>query len=278
MEAIKTFYENHPSNDGKMFMTNTYEPMRRLFDLGFANPGFTGKQSEFLALIKAGNPDQNGLPRWKTPASKAFYTRALLWFLLHYNKTKNVKKVDLALTSYTIEKTESKVVPENIPIEDIEAAIIAHFGSGSMEDIFIKVFQEMPSRLDYYDIKLDNFYAAKNYSTETGKLIMRDYTKTSQLHGEKKIRLSPELQALITASLAENPRENLIQFSNSDLSKAIRNLLKKSGFPNTSMNTLRHSVASKPGMTPDDRAVLAKTMAHRGETNLKYKRPPPTTK
>ena len=36
-------------------------------------------------------------------------------------------------------------------------------------------------------IKLDSFYAVKNYSTETGKLIMRDYTKTSQSHGEKKI-------------------------------------------------------------------------------------------
>jgi hypothetical protein len=265
MNTIKTFYENHPNNDGKLFMKNTFEPMKRLLDLGLSKPDFKGTQDEFIKLIEDN-------PKWASDATKSFYLRAVLWFLVHYLKAKNIKKVDKALSASTISKIENKPEIANIPIEDIQAGIQEYYGAGSMEDIFIQTFQAVPSRLDYYDIKIDDPEASKNYSTKTGTLIMKDYNKTAKNHGAKKVKLSPELQALINASLAENPREDLIIFGNADLSKAIRLILRKSGFPGTSLNTLRHSVASKPKMTPMERVELAKLMAHRPTKNLEYKR------
>ena len=259
---IENFYEKHELNTTETWYKNYFSPIKRLFEGVVEVPGFKGNQTNFIKYINE---------KYTTDATRNYYLRAYLWFLVNYAKAPDVKRVDDALNASNIARIQNKVVPANIPIEDIETAIIKEYGVGSIQDIFIQVFQAVPSRLDYLDIKLDNFYAEKNYNTETGILEMRNYTKTKKKE-TKSVKQSATLQALIKKSIAEDPREDLIVFSNKDLSKAVRNILEKSGFPGSSMNTLRHSMAS-PDMTPEARAKLSTLMGHRGETSLSYKRP-----
>ena len=269
---IDNFYASHEKSGDKNWMKNHHAPVSRLLkeclDLNDDLVHCLKSPKKVIKQIK---------DKYENPNTVKFYLQALLFLIDNYpelaDKVKREEYYDAWQASKVVKAEQDAEGPKisNIDIEEIDSAILKKFGKSSMEYLFIKWFREVPVRLDFFDVKIDDKSADKYLNTEKGEVVMTKYNKTDTHYGKKNIKLSDELMTMINASLEKLPRTDLFVFANGNPSKAVTNILKGAGLKG-SMNTIRHAVASVE-MTPEDRVKLSKKMGHSPTTSVAYKRP-----
>jgi hypothetical protein len=274
LQEINNFYESHEKAEDKNWLKNHQAPIKRLFDecldIGDDIVHCLKSPKKVIKQIK---------DKYENPNTVKFYLQALLFLIDNYpglaDKVKRDQYYDAWQASKVVKAEQDSEGPKipDVGLDVIDKAIVEKYGVDSMENLFIKWFMEVPTRLDFFDVKIDDKSADKYLNTEKGEVVMKKYNKTDDFYGKKNIKLSPELMVLIRKSLEKLPRENLLVFANGNPSKAVVNILKGAGLKG-SMNTIRHAVASVQ-MSPEERVKLAKKMGHSAETSVKYKRPKP---
>ena len=278
IEDIEAFYDNHENNTGPNFLKNHKAPVLRLL-----SDCLEIKNDIVPCLKPVDSVVKRIKQKWSNPNTRKFYLQALLFLVDQYpglaDKVNRQKYYDSWLASKVVKAESDAKAPEvpNVQIDEIQNAVDEQFGENSIESLYISMYREAPVRLDYQNIFV---YGSLNQVPEDTEkylvlqsktMFMRKYNKTNKKYGTKEAKLSPELMTKIKASLKKQPREQLFIFSNNNPSKAISNILRKSGIDG-SLNTLRHSVMSQD-MSPEDRVELAKVAGHATTTSVAYKRP-----
>jgi len=280
IQDAKEFFEKHPNNTTPNFKKNHQAPVLRILkdclDVKDDIVACLSNPREVIDKIKA---------KYQNPNTVKYYLQALLFFVDQYPELKQhvdrQKYFDFWQASKIIKAEEDKVVEpkQNIEYQDVQEKVYEKFGENSQEAIFIDFYKEAPVRLDFYDIHiykktkdLPQDLPDKYLNLETGRLFMKNYKKTAKKYGDKEIYLSADLMDKIKYNLKHHPRDMLFQFRNKDPSSAVKNLLKKAGFPKASMNDLRHSVHSQE-MSAEERVEMARRSGHAPTTSVAYKRP-----
>jgi hypothetical protein len=278
IEDIEAFYDNHPNNTTPNFIKNHKAPVLRLL-----SDCLEIKNDIVPCLKPVDSVVKRIKQKWSNPNTLKFYLQALLFLVDQYPSLKekvNRQKYFDAWEASKIKKAEfDEAAPKkpDVDINEIQTAVDKQFGENSIESLYISMYREAPVRLDYQNIFV---YGSLNQVPEDTEkylvlqsktLFMRNYNKTSKKYGTKEAKLSPELMTKVKASLKKQPREQLFIFSNNNPSKAISNILRKSGIDGGSLNTLRHSVMSQD-MSPEERVQLARVAGHAPTTSVAYKR------
>ena len=278
IEDIEAFYDNHENNTGPNFLKNHQKPVLRLL-----SDCLEIKNDITPCLKPVDKVVQKIKAKYPNPNTRKFYLQALLFLVDSYpglaDKVNRQKYYDAWEASKVLKAEKDAKAPEipNVDITEIQTKVDEQFGEGSMESLYISLYREAPVRLDYQNIFV---YGSLNQVPEDTEkylvlqsktLFMKSYNKTAKTYGTKEKKLSSELMTKIKASLKKQPREQLFIFSNSNPSKAISNILRKSGIDGGSLNTLRHSVMSQD-MSPEERVQLARVAGHAPTTSVAYKR------
>lgn len=282
IQQAKEFFENHPQNTTPNFKKNHQAPVLRLL-----NDCLEVQDDIVDCLSDAREVIDKIKNKYKNHNTIKYYLQALLFFVDSFPNLRDFVNRDEIFKAWQASKLtmiegeeERKKNIANIEYDDIKEKVYEKFGSNSQEALFIDFYEEVPLRLDFYDIKLfrntkdlpEDDVPPKYLNLETGRLFMKDYTKTKNKYGDKEVYLSKELMEKIKYNLKNKPREYLFKFKNKDPSAAIKTLLRQAGIINASMNTLRHSVHTKT-MTPEERIEMARRSGHAPETSLDYRRP-----
>ena len=280
IDDAKQFFERHPNNSTPNFKKNHQAPVIRLLKdcLDAQDDVVTclSKPQEVVDKVKS---------KYDNPNTVKFYLQALLFFVDQYpnlNKFVDRQKYFKAWQEAKVVKAQSdkdEAPKVNIEYDTIKEKVYRKFGVNSQEGVFIDFYKEAPVRLDFYDIHVYSKTkdipedVDKYLNLETGLLFMKNYTKTAKKHGDKNIYLSKELLDKIKYNLKHEPRDILFKFKNKDPSAAVKTLLRKAGFKDASMNTLRHSVHSQEDLTPEQRVEMARRSGHDPTTSVAYSRP-----
>ena len=277
VEDIEAFYENHPNNTTPNFIKNHQKPVIRLL-----HDCLDVKNDVVACLRPVDKVIQKVKQKYSNPNSLKFNLQALLFLVDGYpglaDKVNRQKYFDAWQASKVVKAEADAKAPEipDVNINEIQTAVDKQFGENSMESLYISLYRQAPVRLDYQNIMI--FGTLNQVPEGTDKylvlqsktLFMKSYNKTAKTYGTKEKKLSSELMNKVKASLKKQPREQLFIFSNNNPSKAISNILRKSGIDG-SLNTLRHSVMSQE-MSPEDRVELSKVAGHAPTTSVAYKR------
>jgi len=270
---IENFYASHEKSQDKNWLKNHQAPVVRLF-----NDCLDLKDNLVYCLRDPQKTINKIKESFPNPNTRKFYLQALLFLIDNYPDLSRQVKRDQFFDAWQaskvaqVEKTEEKRQDTpDVGIDEIDEAIFKKFGKKSMEYLFIRWFREVPTRLDFLDVKIDDKNADKFVDLNEGQVTMRKYNKTDKHYGLKNIKLSDQLMEMIKSSLEEIPRTDLFVFSNANPTKAVKQILKKAGIDG-SLNTIRHAVAST-NMTPEERVELSKKMGHAPTTSVAYKRP-----
>ena len=272
VQQVQDFYDAHEQNKTDNFLKNHSKPVLRLLNECLGVKG----NDVVKCLKKSKDVLEKVRTKYTNPNTIKFYLQSLIWLIDKYPGLYAAVPRDVYFKAWEASKvgmiehrnTQKETQPY-IPYSEIQEKVDAKYGAPSMESLFVSFYKEVPARLDFYDIMVDDETADKHLVLKTGTLVMKKYNKTSDKHGVKEIKLSKELMTKIKASLKERPRSELIVFSNRNASKAVVNLLGGAGVQG-SLNTLRHSIMSDPKITPEERVELAHKAGHKVETNMDY--------
>ncbi len=268
VEQVEDFYQKHPNNSTKNFLKNHMKPVLRLLSLCLDE---TDDVVECLQNPK--EVAQKVMDTYENPNSAKFYFQALLFLIDNYPglaKHVNREKYKTYWEGSKIVKAEHDQrtpKPDNIDYSVIAAAVEEEYGKDSEEALFINLYYEMPMRLDYHDLYVDDPDKANYIDTTKKKIIVNEYNKTSKKYGPKKYSLSAKLIKQIMNQKKE--KQKLFSFfTKSTQGKKIKEMLKNAGIDGT-MNTLRHSRHSVE-MSPDERVELAGRSGHAPTTSVSY--------
>jgi len=278
VEDVEAFYDNHPNNTGPNFLKNHQAPVLRLL-----SDCLEIKNNVDSCLKPVDSVVKRIKQKYSNPNTLKFYLQALLFLVDGYpglaDKVNRQKYFDAWQASKVVKAEADAKAPEipDVNINEIQTAVDKQFGENSMESLYISLYRQAPVRLDYQNIMI--FGTLNQVPEGTDKylvlqsktLFMKSYNKTAKTYGTKEKKLSSELMNKVKASLKKQPREQLFIFSNNNPSKAISNILRKSGIDGGSLNTLRHSVMSQD-MSPEERVQLARVAGHAPTTSVAYKR------
>ena len=275
INQVENFYENHPNNTTKNFKKNHQGPVLRILNSCLEGKG----DADVVTCMK--DPDavaKKIMDKYDNPNTQKFYFQALLFLIDEYPHLKNQLNRERYFNFWQGSKIvkqehdEGKPKIDGVDYEDIKEKVSKKFGEDSPEALFIDFYEEVPLRLDYHDIRIDMPEASKNLNMSTGVLTLKDYNKTKDKYGDKDITLSSGLLNKIKKQLGE--KTYLFYFSKTTQGQKIGKILKEAGVENGTMNTLRHSVHSKP-MSTEDRVEMARRSGHAPTTSLSYRRPIP---
>ena len=196
---------------------------------------------------------------------------SLLYLVDHYPGLKEMVPFDLFLKIFETIKNESqhvniqKGLTEKIePFSEIKTRIENNYPPNSDEVLLINLYNELPRRRDFADIKIkSNGGTQENWlDVKTGLLHMNIIQK---VHKDPFVhKLSNRTLDLIKYSLKKNPRETLLKGSYSKAMKVLGGV-----------NLLRHAKVSEETQGEPDlekRIALSKLMGHSAQTQQAYRR------
>lgn len=268
-EKVIEWYGEKSEGKPKTFMSNYANPVFRILGECLGE-----KDDVIKCLKKPQDVFEKIYLKSENVNTRKVYLQAFLWLIDNHPTIKDKVKREV----YFQEWNKSKLITveagpkeyDMIPSAEIQNKVDTKYGKGSMESLFINFFREVPMRLDYQDIKFEP--ADKWIDMKKGEVTFVTWSKTSKNKDPKTIKLSKELMKMINESLARNPREQLIEFSNANASKAVSNLLKGAGLEGMTMNHLRHILANEDVDTIEKKVEKANVMGHSPATGYKYRK------
>ena len=273
--TLDAFWETDGESKGSHYETNYVNPVKRIL-------GDTKDIKKTLMDFENVKKSIYERPGATNKNTHKFYLQALLYLIDRVpivSKEVREKYHDEWLrlkTELTLEGSKKEY--DEIDLNELQAKLDDHYGETSQEAIFLQFFRAVPLRLDFMGIRV--FETKPKETPDTQKYLVLDekkvymisYNKTSKKFGsqDNTYDLTEGLIKSIKASLDKDPRNELFMFSNSNPTKAVKNIFSKIGH-DINMNALRHNIANevKDG-TPEEKIELAKKMKHGVMAGEKY--------
>ena len=268
VEQVEQFYQNHENNTTPNFLKNHMKPVIRILDICLEDT-----EDVVECLKKPKEVKKKITDIYDNPNTQKFYFQSILFLIDQYpDLAKNVNRAEYKKyweESKVLKAENDKNAPTiaNIDFVVIAAAVEEEYGTDSEEALFVNLYYEMPMRLDFHDLYVDDSEQKNYIDTNKKRIIVNEYSKTSKKYGQKNYTLSTKL---IKQIIKQNKTNNKLFtfFTKSNQGKKIKEMLHFAGIDGT-LNTLRHSRHSVE-MTSAERVDIAARSGHAPETSLTY--------
>jgi len=180
-DKIDTFYDKMSQGKPETFDKNYRMPVLRILKECLDETGDVIK-----CLKDSDRVIKKVLDTYANVNTRKVYLQALLWFVDNYDgmKTKVPREAYLRAwetSKLAVMETPNKEYADLPSIDEVQAKVDEKYGGGSMESLYISFFKEVPTRLDYQDVKVYKTStqvpedAVKYIVYSTKKLIMKEY-------------------------------------------------------------------------------------------------------